>query len=380
MSGYNFNNNLTVTENTKKWMMFVDDNIKINQMSLPGTHDTMTYTVDNSNISAKTQVSSLRQQLDSGIRVLDIRCKPCNNDFIIYHGIVNLGMNFKTVLDTVVSFLNDSSSETVLMNVQQEGDSCDNSEFKNIWKRYWNQYKNYFYQNSNYNQNPTLKEIRKKILVLQNFTLNQEIYGILKNYCSIQNDYSINTNWDVQNKWSKIKAHLDKTIKNGDGNKLYINYLSASSPVGLIAPYFIASGKSSPNNGDPQLFTGIIALTNSDEKYRYFTKNNCAGNLCSLFFTGINNLFHLTIRPLKDMKTEKIGIIMIDFPSDNLIKEIININNIKMYYWSCDNKGFVNVWWSKEAGAAKWACNTWVPQCKKTCQNVKLIKYSNKPI
>lgn len=57
------------TVNNSEWMKNVDGTLKISQLSIPGTHDSMAYRSDLSFIdSTRTQTMSLRQQLESGIR------------------------------------------------------------------------------------------------------------------------------------------------------------------------------------------------------------------------------------------------------------------------------------------------------------------------
>ena len=52
------------------WMSHVPSNFKLSYLSLPGTHDTMSRTGGD---AVQTQSMDLQNQLDAGIRVLDIR-------------------------------------------------------------------------------------------------------------------------------------------------------------------------------------------------------------------------------------------------------------------------------------------------------------------
>src|SRR5262245_8901574 len=64
---------------TTNWMSLIPGSTLLNQMSIPGTHDTMTAGFA-SNIAlapfAQTQDLELGAQLNAGIRFLDIRCGP----------------------------------------------------------------------------------------------------------------------------------------------------------------------------------------------------------------------------------------------------------------------------------------------------------------
>ena len=108
-------------------MSKVDDEIWLSEMSIPGTHDSMTAadhpdnTCDNFVINrcCQTQDLTLRQQLESGIRFIDIRLKHENNDFITHHDFITIGPTLKDVFEVLTSFLKDNPTETVIMSYQQ---------------------------------------------------------------------------------------------------------------------------------------------------------------------------------------------------------------------------------------------------------------------
>jgi 1-phosphatidylinositol phosphodiesterase len=56
-------------------------------MFIPGTHDTL---ADNGGDLAECQGWSVKQQLESGLRVLDLRFKHDGDKMCAYHGIINL--------------------------------------------------------------------------------------------------------------------------------------------------------------------------------------------------------------------------------------------------------------------------------------------------
>ena len=56
--------------------------LRLSDMSLPGTHDTMTFTlgdIDPVDVISKTQTMTLTRQLESGIRAFDIRARHKND-------------------------------------------------------------------------------------------------------------------------------------------------------------------------------------------------------------------------------------------------------------------------------------------------------------
>ena len=60
--------------------------------------------------------------------------------------------------------------------------------------RYWTLNISYFLQGTS--ENPKLVDVRGKIVVLQNFSADQK-YGISYSSFTIQDDYKLNTNWDL---------------------------------------------------------------------------------------------------------------------------------------------------------------------------------------
>lgn len=115
---------------TKRWLALLPDQTPISRLSLAGTHDTM---ADNTNASSaalalkgawQTQDWSLKQQLEAGIRYIDIRLKYDDYDkkFFLYHGKVYLGYEFeKDVLNVLKDFLTTNPSEFVIMSLKKEG-------------------------------------------------------------------------------------------------------------------------------------------------------------------------------------------------------------------------------------------------------------------
>ena len=104
------------------WMARISDQASISQFGIPGTHDTCTYTQYDSMAMGyvKTQSFSLPEQLNKGIRFLDIRCRLIGNGFAIHHGPYFLDLSFQDVIDMCKKFLQEHPTETILMAVGHE--------------------------------------------------------------------------------------------------------------------------------------------------------------------------------------------------------------------------------------------------------------------
>ena len=339
-----------------EWMNNLNDNLYLSNLSLPGTHDTMTYAINSTDSriqpvhipQGRCQSNNLERQLNGGIRALDIRCVPKSLNppsMGIHHAFIDTYTTLDTVLDTIVKFLDKNPTEFIIMRVKRENDAkiFENPSALNTDKNYDtiftsyinnNKYSNYFYTSDNIN--PTVNNLRKKIYIIQ----SSPSYGIYHANFNIQDKYELDTNWNLYDKWNNVKNQLELSKNDGiRGKNLFINFLngSASDTAKItIFPYFVASGKMVADIVDaPQLMTGLTIAKDTDNKYPDFGKTSCAGELCSVPFVGINLLLDEYLE--KQPNNIKTGIVMMDFPGTRLIKQIINQNANKKqnFYKPC---------------------------------------------
>lgn len=273
-----YNTSTTTENNESRWMANLDDKTKLTEMSIPGTHDTASlYGGD----LAETQSMSIPEQLKAGIRFLDIRCRVINNALTIHHGRFYQHITFAGVLQHVSNFLKVNPGETVLMRVKQEYSSASNAEFISIYNNY---VKNLREENRMYekpNPKATLGEVRGKIIIIEQV---HGLPGIYWNSLKIQDDYSVPTLFHIPSKYRKVLSHIDASGE--DLNNLYLNFASG---VGAFAyPYSVA--------------------------YR----------VNRVVYERISN--ELTKAAETGVKPIKTGIIVMDYPGDELIKNIIKLN------------------------------------------------------
>lgn len=301
------------------WMITIPDSRRLSEISLPGTHDTMAYdsSLPFGNI-ARTQTMNLEQQLNSGIRYLDIRLAHKETYFQLHHGVVDLGYNFDYVLQTVISFLNRYPTETVIMRIKQEHTSENDRKMLELFTKYYDKYKDSLWdrENSENPYNPKLFELRGKILILS------DVYSIYQgiNYREVlkQDEYHLGSNWDLYRKWEVVKDQIERSDKEEPG-RIMMNYLSAS---GGAYPYFVASGHIDPSTYANRLSTG---LTEPGFKNYYldFPRTGWFGVFATISFEGTNTL---TADYLKSRCIKRPGIVVADFPGERLIDEIIQCN------------------------------------------------------
>lgn len=308
------------------WMKYLKDDVLLSQLSIPGTHETMSFYGGD---IGQCQSMSLATQLQSGIRVLDVRCRHMRNRFRIYHGIADQHAWFYEVLNTVVDFLEKHPSETVLMRVKEENNSSgSNRPFQDTFRiEYWGKYMKYMWLGKS--KNPTLGDMRGKIVILQDFDRENPTYGILHNSFKIQDYYDLGSNFDLYDKWLEVKAHLDRANKDWDkpGNRetTYMNYLSAS---GGSFPYFVVSGHWEPTTGADRLST-LIPAPGNGRVWPNFPR--LSGYI---YFEGTNILTYGAMRPGGEYQN-RVGIIMTDFPGWGLINRVIDLNKP---FWKYPNR------------------------------------------
>ena len=311
------------------WMAELPATVPLSELSLPGTHDTMAQIGTD---LVLTQTLSLADQLASGIRVLDIRCRHIADVFAMHHGAIFLGTFFgDDVLAVVIEFLQAHPTETVLMNIQEEHDAENNTRtFTETFESYMTIYgAQHFWTPTS---NPTLADVRGKIVVLDQFSPLVESgltkYGLHWDSLNIQNFFGLCFQPELHNKWELVKAHID-AANTGDEATIYVNFLSASTIGGcpLIFPYFVASGHSSPGTAAGRLSTGSLdpPCTRASGCFPDFPRIDCSvGNLvCTVAYEGTNILANDYLAGTRPWRS---GIIYADFPGPDLINTIIGLN------------------------------------------------------
>lgn len=321
-SGYSHDSNNGYT-NTN-WMGALPDEMKLSTLSIPGTHDTMAYQFSTScdliPDIVRTQTMDLETQLNSGIRVLDIRLRhAADNAFALHHGSCFLDGYFGgDVMDVVNSFLDAHPSETILMRVKKEHDDAPDltRTFNETWEWYMEIYGSKVWRGSG---NATLGEVRGKIVILdQDAGVS---YGLNWSSFNKQDNYDMADNWDLYDKWLDVKGQLADAAA-GNKEVVYVNFLSAANGG---FPYFFASGHSSPGTSAPRLSTGLLqGPTYNHDKWPDFPRTACFAGTCTISFEGTNILTTNYLAALS--QRQRVGIIMADFPGGGLISNVIAMN------------------------------------------------------
>lgn len=188
------------------WMKYVDDNKFLDELSIPGTHDSGTCSVDNDTEPQSSQVKCQQDyiptQLLEGIRYFDIRLGKGDNPGID-HGMYYLlkkdayFLHLSDVIGYFKTFLNENPTEALIMLVSRGNDEATDESVTTAFAKVLDDNPKLFYTSSRV---PTLGEVRGKIVLLRRFGLDGDSVS--------GHTWGLDlTEWD-----DKIKAHSGKSM------------------------------------------------------------------------------------------------------------------------------------------------------------------------
>ncbi|WP_075091039.1 phosphatidylinositol-specific phospholipase C domain-containing protein [Haloferula sp. BvORR071] len=218
------------------WLTPLDGNLQLSQFSIPGTHDSGAL-VEPVSGTAKCQNLSITDQLNAGVRFLDIRCRHINDGFAIHHGQVYQNMNFQDVLNATIGFLNSNPGETVIMSVKEEYTASGNTRsFESTFDSYVAGNPSKWVLGSAI---PTLTQARGKIVLFRRFGASTTPKGIDASNWPDNTTFStggtlrVQDNYNVSNndtKWNQIQQLLNEARYGGPGT-LYVNFSSGTTSI-----------------------------------------------------------------------------------------------------------------------------------------------------
>ncbi|WP_157975283.1 phosphatidylinositol-specific phospholipase C [Photorhabdus sp. CRCIA-P01] len=269
-----------------------DDNRLLSHITIPGTHESCAHNDIMGN--GQCQDLSISDQLQLGIRYLDIRCHAKTNDggFVIdghegrwifktYHGIINEYIVFGSVINDCQNFLKANPSETILMCIKQEQSTASDELFDAIFKHYKDKYSPLFHDDS---QIPKLGDVRGKVVVISR---NKDLPGIAWTSMDIEDHFD---DPGMEEKYHFVVDHLEKASKDS-GDTLYLTNTSAYSGLDVTINYATYMHKhlkdwlvntyqpAHPGHDKPTL--GIVAMD--------FVGGWDNGDLVSLLYEGCNS-------------------------------------------------------------------------------------------
>lgn len=197
------------------WMSYVDGNKYLDELSIPGTHDSGTCSVDNDTEPQSSQVKCQQDyiptQLLEGIRYFDIRLGKgndpgiCHGDFYLFKK-DGYYLHLSDVIGYFKTFLSENPREALIMLASRGNDEATDDSVTTAFAKVMTDNPDLFYTSSHV---PTLGEVRGKIVLLRRFRLvGDSVSG---------HTWGLDlTEWD-----DKIKAHTDSSsmclVQNAQG-------------------------------------------------------------------------------------------------------------------------------------------------------------------
>lgn len=223
------------------WMGKIADSTKLCDISIPGSHDSGARSTEGyASPWAKTQDLTISEQLNAGVRMLDLRLRY-NADVsgeiqIVHSSIATYDENgnpqaLSDVIQILYYFLMYNPTETVIVSFKED-DGSNESKIVSKINSYISSNSSRWYQSYN---TPTLGDVRGKIVVasrmstLRGLLLNSSDQGSDGGYAYDQYKnlyYQDRYNMGTENKWNNAVVPL-LDMKKPDG-AWSINYLSTT--------------------------------------------------------------------------------------------------------------------------------------------------------
>jgi 1-phosphatidylinositol phosphodiesterase len=372
-----------------KWMSHLPDFMLLSNISMVGTHDTMSfYGLD----SIQTQSLPLSEQLNAGVRALDIRLARVPSGLALHHGVTYQTADFDDVLRTVVIFLSRNPSETVLMRVSDASASDEKaiqaqallqpspinnkfadkyydaagmrnnmSSFSEMFMQYVNNpaFAGRFYQGSV--QELSLGSVRGKILLLRDFSNQVPLrdgaicpkgYTTKGSICDadfgldyrnrvnfgtseepkgvpwffVQDAFNMSTNWELYDKWMKVKTMVDRIDSDVKAGQL-------PNGIAYYMNYLSASGSTvfpyfvASGHSSPATVAPRLATGRTTPGWKSWGDFPRVNCLGAICTIAFEGTNTLAANHISSkLKTGLVGILMADFPGQRLIDSVIALN------------------------------------------------------
>jgi hypothetical protein len=227
-----YNDSNTPLIHNMNWMKDIPDETKISEMTIPGTHDSCALF---GICCARTQTWTLVEQMKAGIRYFDIRLRRINETLRAYHAFVDQKETFDKLLVYAFDFLEKNPTETIMMEIcsEYEPKNCTKS-FVELYDEYTRPYLDKIV--SYENKDIELGKIRGKLLAIKVF---EGRTSSIPNFF-IQNEWTVNIRCHINKKKRRIKENIHRALSINN-NKIFLNYISASSDYFMMTPYTAAT-------------------------------------------------------------------------------------------------------------------------------------------
>ncbi|KAF3769228.1 PLC-like phosphodiesterase [Cryphonectria parasitica EP155] len=245
----------------ESWMGELRDEYPLSMLSIPGTHNSPTCYV--ALPSVRCQAVSVREQLDNGVRFLDVRVSvnKDNDDLALVHSVFPISLTgnryFSDMLKDLYAFLDANPSEALLMSIKREGTGrgSDHHLSQHLFKRYCggDDARRWFTEP----RIPSLGEARGKLVLIRRFNVEDALqhWGLdaaaWPDNCAdeptgsglmrVQDFYEVSQSTNIEKKIDMARRHLEKACQQTLAEFGISNPASETTPTPFFVNFLSAS-------------------------------------------------------------------------------------------------------------------------------------------
>lgn len=290
------------------WLKTVSDDTFISDINLAGTHNSCACFV-NFRYITQCQNKSIKEQLYMGIRFLDIRLEKDGNTLKAVHSIMDCYKDKKKIevilltdiLADCESFLKENPSEFIIVSVKKDDGKSDNDTSDEFFKEISKNPELWYLKNSI----PRLSEVRGRLILFNRFAENRQskfyndaCWGL--NACEWDHSGIVTTS-----PYSVLNFRKTDSVEKTETLVLQDKYKMDSKPKWEKAILPTLNGNFSKKDVVLNFFSAAKVYRSPKNASKYILKK----------FNG-----------LALQKNKKIGWIILDYPTEEAIKKIINTN------------------------------------------------------
>ena len=294
------------------WCNRISSSTRINELAIPGTHDAAAWTHHWKAPGIKgtwAQRKSITEQLDLGVRVLDLRVGYASSYWTIgitsfigmFHGPIYLSLTLEKVLKDVNNWLGQHSNEFVILIFQQQGKPMQRDVSDGVRTLVRDTFGTKLH---NFKPNaltwPTVGDLRGKVLAMG------RLQSDVADFCNVRSWLSTGDNTDsvVINAGTNLHIFLQDRYKGLSSEE---GYKSMDQDNSKKFAKVKDAAKAKPN-GPPWKLLRINHMSYSNLRYQPWQSGE-----------GVNKL-------LRDSKIKIQGVLMIDDADQATVKHILQNN------------------------------------------------------
>ncbi len=158
----------------------IDDGVYLSELNIAGTHDSATAYVQMDNV-ARCQDKTIAEQLQMGVRFLDIRLTKKGDEFYLVHSLADCysdkektkRLTFGEVIANCKAFLNENPEETIILSIKQDRGIINRWFFPPFYDKYIRGDESSWYLD---NKVPTLGQCRGKLVLMRRCRVWKNFY------------------------------------------------------------------------------------------------------------------------------------------------------------------------------------------------------------